>query len=77
MGVLILSSLLCVTMEGQNATVIKPGTLAGDQDRLAFDCYRSFHKRLEMTGTFAKDLGINLSGIRTHIEDEEDDDAKA
>ena len=36
---------------------LRPGTVNMGKGP-AFDCYRSFHKQLDMTGTFAKDLGI-------------------
>jgi hypothetical protein len=44
------------------------------------DCKTGQHKTDDgeaFVREFAKELGINLAGIRTHIEDEEDDDAKA
>ena len=36
---------------------LRPG-MVNNPKGPAFDCYRSFHKQLEMTGIFAKDLGI-------------------
>lgn len=36
---------------------LRPG-MVNNPKGPAFDCYRSFHKQLEMTGMFAKDLGI-------------------
>ena len=41
---------------------LRPGTVNMAKGP-AFDCYRSFYKQLDMTGTFAKDLGITTRCI--------------